>query len=539
MLILSPSLRCLFAALALSASVAISGAYAAPSGSTIPKLDGISVEINKGTIIRLPGEASVVAIADPAVADVEVMSPNLISIQGRGVGQTTVVAFNDYGDEILNETVSVSHNLTRLNGVVKNVMPGSSIVFRSVDGALVMSGDVESPLEADGARRMAEPFLAGSTLVNMLNIKGSDQVLLQVRVAEVSRTELKQFGINLGALLTSGNFTFGLFNGRDLAAGLRNGATGALIGQYAGGDLTMDTVIDALVEDNLIKVLAEPNLTTTSGKSANFLAGGEFPVPVPGQDGQVTIEYRQYGISLRFTPLVLSKEKISLTVAPEVSELSQIGAIEVAGFNIPALTTRRAETTVELGSGQSFAIAGLLQHNNSNTISKFPGLGDLPILGALFRSTEYRNDETELMIFVTPYTVRGTSANNLKDPTQGYVAPDESERILDGKHYHPVPDPAPVVPEGTVPQEAITPSQLREPSIRRENARSVSPRKARNRLGRADEEAAIPADTPVVVEKTVIETTIIEPAAPAAEAPAVLTPQEPIGLNGPVGYRLR
>lgn len=529
------SLRTLAAAFALSAAVAVSGVHAAPAKNTIPQLDGISVEINKGTIIRLPGDASVVAIADPAVADVEVMAPNLISVQGRGVGQTTVVAFNDFGDEILNETVSVSHNLSRLNGIVKNVMPSTGITFRSVDGALVMSGDVESPLEADSARRMAEPFLAGSTLVNMLNIKGSDQVLLQVRVAEVSRTELKSFGINLGALLTSGNFTFGLFNGRDLTAGLRNGATGALIGQYAGGDLALDTVIDALVEDNLIKVLAEPNLTTTSGKSANFLAGGEFPVPVPGQDGQVTIEYRQYGISLRFTPLVLSKEKISLTVAPEVSELSQIGAIEVAGFNIPALTTRRAETTVELGSGQSFAIAGLLQHNNSNTISKFPGLGDLPILGALFRSTEYRNDETELMIFVTPYTVRGTSAANLKDPTQGHVSPDESERILEGKHYHPVPEPKPVLPEDEITQDTPTPSQLREPAIRRDNARSVSPRQARNRLGR--EEAA----STVIVEKTVAEEApeVIAPVPSVPQEPANLIPQEPIGLNGPVGYRLR
>lgn len=530
------TLRALALAITLLATPSLaSGALAA--NSTIPKVDGISVEINKGTIIRLPGEASVVAIADPAVADVEVMAPNLISVQGRGVGQTSVVAFNDFGDEILNETVSVSHNLSRLNGIVKSILPGSGIIFRSVDGALVMSGDVESPLEADNVRRMAEPFLAGGTLVNMLNVKGSDQVLLQVRVAEVSRTELKQFGINLGALLTSGNFTFGLFNGRDLIPSLRDGATGALIGQYAGGDLTLDTVIDALVEDNLIKLLAEPNLTTTSGKSANFLAGGEFPIPVPGQDGQVTIEYRQYGVSLRFTPVVLSKDKISLTVAPEVSELTQIGAIEVANFNIPALTTRRAETTVELGSGQSFAIAGLLQHNNSNNVSKFPGLGDLPVLGALFRSTEFRNDQTELMIFVTPYTVRGTSAANLKDPTEGLVAPDESERILEGKHYHPVPDPKPVTPEGTAPEAVVTPSQLREPEIRRENARNLSPRQARNRLGNNDAPLESTAVTVVKETTVIVETPPAEPV-PQPETPA-LTPQEPIGLNGPVGYRLR
>lgn len=436
----------------------ISAAYAATAGK-----DGISVEINKGTVVRLPGEASVVAVADPNIADVEVMAPNLISLQGRGVGQTSVTAFNDLGDEILNETVTVTHNLTRLNNIIKSVMPGSKVAFSSVDGALVMTGEVDSPLEADKAQRMVTPFLNGGTLVNMLMINGSDQVMLQVRVAEVSRTELKRFGINLGAVLNSGNFAFGLLNGRNLASGLRSSnLDGAGIGQYRGDNFTLDTVIDALAEDNLIKVLAEPNLTTTSGKSANFLAGGEFPIPVPGQDGQVTIEFREYGISLRFTPVVLSREKISLTVAPEVSELSQIGAIEVANFNIPALTTRRAETTVELGSGQSFAIAGLLQHNNSNNISKFPGLGDLPVIGALFRSTEYRNDETELMIFVTPFLVRGTSANNLTDPTMGLVQPSDGERLIEGKHYHPDPEPA-------------------KESTRQEPARNLPPRQARNK----------------------------------------------------------
>jgi pilus assembly protein CpaC len=451
----------------LTAFFLLPGFTANAAPKAVPGANGISVEINKGTIVRLPGQASVVAVANPEIADVEVMSPELISVQGRDVGQTSVVAFNEQGDEILNETVTVTHNLTRLNNILKSVMPGSKINFSSVDGALVMTGEVESPLEADQARRMVDPFLNGGSLVNMLAIKGSDQVMLQVRVAEVSRTEMKRFGINLGAALNAGNFAFGLFNGRNLATSLRSpNLDGAIIGQYDGDNFDLDSVIDALAEDNIIKVLAEPNLTTTSGKSANFLAGGEFPIPVPGQDGQVTIEFREYGISLRFTPVVLSREKISLTVAPEVSELSQIGAIEVEDFNIPALTTRRAETTVELGSGQSFAIAGLLQHNNSNNVSKFPGLGDLPIIGALFRSTEYRNDQTELMIFVTPYLVRATSAHNLTDPTAGYISPSEAERIGEGKHYHPTPEP-----------------QAEKPAVESE-PRNLSPREARNRRGR-------------------------------------------------------
>lgn len=482
--------------------------------------DGIVVEIQKGTVVHLPGMASVVAVADPEVADVDVLAPNLVSVQGRGVGQTTLVAFNERGDEILNETITVNHNISRLTRVIQTVMPGSEVRFSSVDGALVLSGKVSSPLEADNIRRMVEPFIGEDQLVNMLEVQGSDQVMLKVRVAEISRAELKRFGINLAAVLTSGSFAFGLVTGRDIGAGdvaniVRGGDDNSLGLNYNGSNLDINSVIDALAEDNLIKVLAEPNLTTASGRSANFLAGGEFPVPVPGQDGQVTIEYRQYGVGLQFTPQVLSKEKISLTVAPEVSELSQVGAVQLQGFNIPGLVTRRAETTVELGSGQSFAIAGLLQNNHTNNVNKFPILGDLPVLGSLFRSSEFQQNQTELMILVTPYIVRGVPSEQLTDPTQGYVTPTDAERVLMGRMYSPEPDPA-SAPDRQPAELRASPADMRKSRFRRSMAAQRS----------AYKPSKTTTDEPM-------QAAPVKPVASEHVLPA------PATLNGPVGVMIR
>lgn len=533
---------------AAAAFMALALLVAAPAPAQAQQ-GGVTVEINKGTILRLPGYASVVAVADPEIADVEVLAPDLVSVQGRGVGQTSIMAFDARGNEILNETVSVSHNITALRRIVAKALPDAEVEFDSISGALVMSGSVESPLQADNIRRIAEPFLGDDQLVNMLDIKGSDQVMLKVRVAEVSRTELKRFGINLSSVLTgSGNFAFGLVTGRDIGAGavgsIIRGDSNNVAVNYSNGDLTVNSVIDALAEDNLIKVLAEPTLTTASGRSANFLAGGEYPIPVPGENGQVTIEYREYGVGLRFTPQVLSKEKISLTVAPEVSELSQIGAVDLGGFSIPALVTRRAETTVELGSGQSFAIAGLLRNNNSNDVSKFPFLGDIPVLGALFRSTDFQQEQSELMILVTPYIVRGVAEAELTDPTEGYVPPTDADRILLGHTYTPDPRPQPTVLEGS-------PRDMRKPKFR-----STLAGQQQSRVIDRPEQAMMPSapisktqpaqqaePAPVEPVRAVPAQQPLPPqtrAAPApVTAPASAPPAGSATLHGPVGYMLR
>lgn len=411
-----------------------------PGASSYNAQPSYTIELNKGKLVRLPSPASAVMISDPDIADVQVVSPNLVYINGRRVGETNVLIIDDQDRELLHGSVSVTHNLSKLNKALSRALPGHRVQFDSIDGALVMQGDVHSPLQAQQVRDLAQPFLdEGEQLVNLLRTESSGQVTLMVRIAEVSKSELKRFGISMESLFNTGNFVFGLATGRDVvgAAGgfLRNPLDSDSLGiGLDSSDANINAIIDALETEGLVTVLAEPNLTASSGQSAEFLAGGEFPIPVVGEEDAVTITYRPFGVSLEFLPTVLSEDKISLTVSPEVSALSQIGSIQASGFNIPSITTRRASTTVELGSGQTFAIAGLLQHNTGNDIRKFPGLGDVPILGALFRSNEFRNEQTELVIMVTPYIV-SPSDTRLAAPTDGFQPPSDLERILFGKLY--------------------------------------------------------------------------------------------------------
>ena len=282
------------------------------------------------------------------------------------------------------------------------------------------------------------------TIVNRMNVAAPTQVSLRVRVAEISREVFKLFGFNWESLLTPGDFVFGLATGRPLGGGNAlnsrfvdtNGAANAVSGSYSGNNLSIDGVMDALERDGLVTILAEPNLTALSGETASFLAGGEFPVPVGVDDNEISIEFKEFGVSLAFTPTVLSRDRISLKVRPEVSELSDNGAIRLRDLVIPALSTRRAETTVELGSGQSFAVGGLISSATRNNVEKFPGLGDLPILGTLFRSSNFRQKESELVIVVTPYLVRPVSEPVLALPTDGYRAPSDFERIIEGRLAH-------------------------------------------------------------------------------------------------------
>jgi len=425
-------------ALALIAMMTLAPQGYAADGSPEKQL---IVEINKGKLLRMSAPATAVMVADPNIADVQVVSPTLVYVNGRSVGETTIFAVDAEDRELLHSVVSVTHNISKLKQTLKAVLPTAEVDFDSVDGALVVKGNVSSPLEAESVRQLATPFLQGDqALVNLLHTSGSDQVTLQVKVAEVSRSELKRFGIHLESLLTSGNFLFGLANGRDFidASGtlLRSGLDNSIFIGHNSNNGNVNGVIDALADDGLATVLAEPNLTAMSGQPASFLAGGEFPIPVVGDEGSVTIEYRPFGVSLAFTPTVLSKDKIMLSVTPEVSTLSTQGQVQAAGFNIPSIATRRATTSVELGSGQTFAIAGLIRHDTSNDISKFPGLGDLPILGMLFRSTEFRNEQSELVILVTPYIVTGVDEKKqMAAPTDGYMPPTDIERVLFGKLY--------------------------------------------------------------------------------------------------------
>lgn len=428
------SIAAISAVLILTAGSAIS-AIVQPTSS-------ITVEIHKGRMIKLPRAAASVLIADPAVADIDVKSPTLLYVFGKAIGETTLYAMDDDENRIIGVNVNVTHNISRLNSIIRSIKPGLNIRFRSVDNGIVMDGDVAHAKEALEVQTIAQSFLEeGDTLVNMLKVKGAEQVTISLRIAEVARTELKQFGINLQSILRAGDFLFSIANGRDFIGGggtiIREAGQGAIAGSYTGRRIAFDGLIDALAQEGFVSILAEPNLTAISGKSAKFLAGGEFPIPIADADGQVTVEFREYGVELDFTPTVLEDGRINLEIKPEVSTLTEAGAVEINGFSIPALSTRRTETTVELEDGQSFAIAGLLQHDSANNFDKFPGLGDIPVLGTLFRSSRFERNETELVVIVTPHIIKKGQSNilDVNDPVKHLEDPNDVQRLLLGKLY--------------------------------------------------------------------------------------------------------
>ncbi len=389
----------------------------------------IGLETRQGRLIRLRRPASTVFIADSDIADVQVKTPQLIYLFGKRAGTTTLYVVDGNDHVLLNRTVAVTHNLTQLRDAVRGLMPGEDIDVRSVNGSIVLTGVASSAAAAEDARDLASRFVRKETqIINKLDVDAPQQINLRVRVAEISRSTFKELGVNWEVLASTGNFVFALATGTPTVLGglpsffpvgpiaSPGGAANTINTPGAGsntafmnfnnGSVDVNTLIDALEVEGLVKVLAEPNLSALSGETASFLAGGEFPVPVPQDERTITVKFKKFGVSLGFTPTIVGQNRINVKVAPEVSQLANTGAVNLNGFNIPALTVRRAETTVELASGQSFAIAGLLQNNSNYDVDKVPWLGDIPILGSLFRSDRFRRDESELLILVTPYVVQ-------------------------------------------------------------------------------------------------------------------------------------
>ncbi len=411
----------------------------------------VALEVQKGKLLRLPRAASSVFVADPEIADVTVRSPTLVYVTAKRPGETSLFAVDDAERVLADVTLDVTHNLSRLQSTLAQVVPAGFVELSSVDGGLLVSGSVGSASEARQVNRLALEFLAeGETVINQLALVGPNQVNLRVRVAEVQRNVIKKFGFNFDIAPTIGSIAFGLTQGSAVPTVFNEiidtpfNASGA----FSSGSLDANVLIDALEKEGLVTVLAEPNLTAISGETASFLAGGEFPVLVPGDDGRIAIEFKEFGVSLAFTPTVLNQGRISMKVAPEVSELSTAGAIEVAGFTIPAITTRRANTTVELASGQSLAIAGLLSSDTVQELQEFPGLADLPVLGALFRKSEFETEETELVILVTPYLVRPVDAVAMATPLDGFTPASDVDRYLNGRTYEPQVPSAETGPRG-------------------------------------------------------------------------------------------
>lgn len=388
-----------------------------------------TLTVGAGKLLSLPTPAATVFVADPMVADVQPPSASSVFVFGKKPGTTTLFALTREGRPILAYNVVVEYDLSTLQQAITDAAPGSSVQLRRTPHGLVLSGAVPTPDAAANLQSIAQRYAApNESVLNMLQVSSSTQVNLRVRVAEVSRSVSRQLGFNWSALVSNlGSFAVGISTGFPTAAlssfsgagttaassGIGGGVGGvasAVTGIYTNGTNTVETTLDAMADEGLVTLLAEPNLTTTSGEPASFLAGGEYPIPIPQGLGSVGIQYKQYGVSIGFTPTVLSSGMISMKVNPEVSELSTAGSFTLPGSSVPvpALITRKADTTVELASGQSFAIGGLIQNDAQNNISKIPWLGDLPVLGALFRSTSFQRDETELVIVVTAYVVHPT-----------------------------------------------------------------------------------------------------------------------------------
>ncbi len=393
------------------------------SGTLEPKAgESLALELNEGQLIRLDRPAASVFIANPNVADVNIRSTQLVYLLGRAPGKTTLFALDADDNVIINMEVVVQHNLTRLREALDTLLPTAGLNVTSIEGGIILNGTVATGTDAENARRITARFIgSGEEVINQLAVTEPNQVNLRVRIAEVKRSILNKFGINMDLLL-SGNIVLGLATAfvPPVAVPL-SGAT-TVTGSGSVGNLNVTGILDALADDGLLTILAEPNLTALSGETASFHAGGEFPVQVAqaGAGGATifTIEFHPFGISLSFTPTVIGENRIQLQVAPEVSSLDFSVAL---ADGTPGRSVRRTQTTIELASGQSFVIAGLLSQSTSENLSKTPGLGDIPILGALFKSEQFRREETELIIIVTPYLVRPVSDQKIPLPTDPFT----------------------------------------------------------------------------------------------------------------------
>jgi pilus assembly protein CpaC len=417
-----------------------------------PEHGSITIQSGSGSVITFGAAAANVFVADPKVADVHPASATSLFVFGVGVGQTTVAALDLAGHLISQYEVTVrpsSFGAAEAQAAIARLIPGSRVKAQAQARGLLLSGQVDNPSDVAQAMAIAKGYLADNqTVENQLSVQSRMQVTLRVRIAEVSRQVVQNLGINWQALGTIGSIgttpALSLNANAAVAAGCLVGLAAqapklVISSAPAGGPNCegggFNGIIDALAQDNLARILTEPNLTVLSGQTASFLVGGEFPIPVGQQAGQVTIDFKKYGITLTFLPTVFSDGRINIHVSPEVSQLTTTGAVQLTAGNstiqVPALLVRRADTTVELGSGETFAIAGLLQDNLAQGVSGLPFLNDIPVLGAAFRSNSFQRTETELVILVTPIIVRPVRDIALLHlPTDGTSVPNDLERIL-------------------------------------------------------------------------------------------------------------
>ena len=415
-------------------------ASAAPVAQAAPPRGVLSMEAGSGKVVTLEGDASNVFVADPKVAEVRPASASSLFVFGVGPGHTTVAALDSAGHLISQYEVTVmpSHfSASEAQTAIARIIPGGHITVHPAAKGLLLTGQVENAGEVAQAAAIARGYLGDNQAVeNQLSIQSSIQVTLQVRIAEMSRQVLRDLGVNWSVIGDVGKLgTISLAT----PGGAIVNAFGTFGGSYVSSRANASGFIDALAQDNLAHILAEPTLTVMSGQAASFLVGGEFPIPVATTNNAIAVTFKNFGISLSFVPTVFSDGRINIHVAPEVSSVSNQNAITVAagtgnsstGFVIPSLTVQRAETSVELGSGQSFAIAGLLSDTVTHNTNGLPFLGDVPVLGPLFRSDAFTRQQTELVILVTPFIVHPINDRlALHTPDETYTPPGELDRLL-------------------------------------------------------------------------------------------------------------
>jgi len=386
-----------------------------------------SVKIDDLIVMKSDKSFKEVRVANSDIADVVVLTDRSFHVIGKKGGKTNVLLYDQDKQLIDIINVSVGYDLAELKRSLYETLPGETVEVKPLGGGVYLSGEVSSAHVAGTAEKIAEAFAPGR-VTNAISINDSHQVMLEVRFVEASRSAIKELGIGI---LTQRSGEFGFQTSSGLVSGNVPSLAGTLLGGI--GSVSLDTNIQALEEQGVVRTLAEPNLVSMSGVSASFLAGGEFPIPVAADNDTIGIEFRQFGVGLSFTPTVLEDGIINLEVKPEVSQIDTTNAVRISGVEIPALRVRRADTTVELRNGQSFAIAGLLQNESSNSKNQVPWLGDVPILGSLFRSSRYKKKETELVIIVTPRLVKpAPDISDLASPLDYTKAPSELDLFLNG-----------------------------------------------------------------------------------------------------------
>ncbi|MFO1242793.1 MAG: type II and III secretion system protein family protein [Rickettsiales bacterium] len=414
--------------------------------SSVMPAHALVVPVGRSALVNVKSDMGEVIVADPAIADVYVHGKNKISIIGKGLGRTTVRAFDENNDLVKEIDVTVGYDLPAIRKTLKEFMPYETIGVEMVNTNIALTGEVSNAAAVDKASKIVDEYVSPSVgpnstdksdnykpkILNLLQVSTGQQVMLRVRVGEIRRSAIKNLGVNLQAVKNAGDTVFRIGTGGGIGAFTQGSGLG--FGQYNiqddsrgffnvahdGGDNDISAMLEALESNGIFKLLAEPNLISLSGEQSQFLAGGEIPIPVANGLDNISIEYKPFGVSVKFTPYVLTENRIRIQVAPEVSDLDAANGIVVENLKIPAISTRRAQTVVELAPGESFMIAGLINDKMTNGIDQIPGVSEIPILSALFRSSAYKREETELVLAVTPYLVDPLASSDVKLPTDNF-----------------------------------------------------------------------------------------------------------------------